>query len=393
MAARRGHGEDSIYFDHTGDCRDPRYHRSCPGRWRGVVSLGMGADGRRVRRKVSGRTKQAVREKLAHLHDEIHDGVRSSATYTVRCCVDDWMREGLPGRSVKTISTCKESLAPLLAIIGDKPVRDLTVHDVRSALVKLAESRSTRTLQIARNSLARAIRHAQAGDLVRRNVALLAEVPEGRPGRPSKAMSLDQATALLRAAETSSLRAYIALCLLTGVRGEEARALRWDHVNLDGHPDVDPPVVPHVAVWRSVRSHGDTKTEKSRRTLALPSSVVAALRERESIQDADRQAAGGLWQQSDLVFTTTVGTALDAHNVRREFRKVCSRAGLGSDWSPRELRHTFVSLMSEQGVPIEEIARLAGHSSTRTTEVVYRRELRPVITRGAEVMDAIFRRS
>jgi hypothetical protein len=41
-------------------------------------------------------------------------------------------------------------------------------------------------------------------------------------------------------------------------------------------------------------------------------------------------------------------------------------------------------------VPVEEIARLAGHASSRTTEVIYRRELRPVITTGAEVMDQIF---
>ena len=43
------------------------------------------------------------------------------------------------------------------------------------------------------------------------------------------------------------------------------------------------------------------------------------------------------------------------------------------------------------GVSIEEIARLAGHASTRTTEVVHRRELRPVITTGAEIMDEVFR--
>ena len=49
--------------------------------------------------------------------------------------------------------------------------------------------------------------------------------------------------------------------------------------------------------------------------------------------------------------------------------------------------------MSHQGVSIEEIARLAGHATTRTTEVVYRRELRPVITTGAEIMDQLFSRS
>jgi len=47
-------------------------------------------------------------------------------------------------------------------------------------------------------------------------------------------------------------------------------------------------------------------------------------------------------------------------------------------------------VLSYQGVPVEEIARLAGHASLRTTEVIYRRELRPVITTGAEVMDQLF---
>ena len=51
---------------------------------------------------------------------------------------------------------------------------------------------------------------------------------------------------------------------------------------------------------------------------------------------------------------------------------------------------TFVSVMSVSGVAVEEIARLAGHASSRTTETIYRHELRPVITTGADVMDKIF---
>jgi hypothetical protein len=56
------------------------------------------------------------------------------------------------------------------------------------------------------------------------------------------------------------------LSLLVGLRTEEARALRWDHVELDGTPDNSPAVPPHVAVWRSVRARGETKTERSRRS-------------------------------------------------------------------------------------------------------------------------------
>jgi integrase len=91
------------------------------------------------------------------------------------------------------------------------------------------------------------------------------------------------------------------------------------------------------------------------------------------------------------VFTTQLGAALDAANVRRSFRKVVAEAGLdASAWTPRELRHSFVSLLSSIGMPIEEISHLVGHANTRVTELVYRKELRPMLTRGASAMDALF---
>ena len=186
------------------------------------------------------------------------------------------------------------------------------------------------------------------------------------------------------------MHAYIVLSLLCGLRTEEARALRWAHVDLDGDPAARPPVPPHIAVWRSVRTHGETKTERSRRTLALPAAAVQALRAWSASQADERLAAGNSWQDTGLVFTNHLGAALDAGNVRKMFKRICTETGIGDGWTPRELRTTFVSLMSHQGVAIEEIARLAGHATTRTTEIVYRRELRPVITAGAEIMDQLF---
>ncbi len=248
---------------------------------------------------------------------------------------------------------------------------------------------SSAAVAMGHNALTRAIRHAEARDLVRRNVAMLVDTPKGQAGRPSKSLNLEQASALLAAVEGTRMHAYIALCLATGIRTEEARALRWEHVDF-GDPVANPPVPASAAVWRSVRSHGDTKTEKSRRTLALPEMAVNALWAHRERQAAERAATGLTSGDRELVFSTRTGAPLDAANVRREFRAACKAAKIGQDWTPRELRHSFVSLMSSSGVPVEEIARLAGHSNSRTTEVVYRRELRPVLTTGAEAMDRLF---
>jgi integrase len=60
------------------------------------------------------------------------------------------------------------------------------------------------------------------------------------------------------------------------------------------------------------------------------------------------------------------------------------------DWTPRELRHSFVSILSDDGMPIEEISRLVGHRGTAVTEHVYRKQIRSVIETGAVKMDSLF---
>jgi len=180
---RRGHGEDGIYLD------------AARNRYMGAVSLGYGPDGKRIRRKVSGKTKQEVRAKLQALHQELNAGVRSSRSYTVRETIEDWLREGLDGTSERTRALYQGLLEPVLEMIGARPLRELSAGDVRSALGELVTRYSTRSLQITRNCLERAIRHAESNDLVGRNVAALVKPPRGRTGRPSKSFTLDQATA------------------------------------------------------------------------------------------------------------------------------------------------------------------------------------------------------
>jgi integrase len=383
MPERRSKGDDAIYFEHDGACKDITRHRRCPGRWRGEITLGRSPEGRRLRRRVSGPNKAAVQDALKELRKEIDGGITKagSGTYTVRQCCDDWLADGLPGRDPKTVAKNRYVLEPLLAAIGPIRLRDLEVTDVDNALAAAAAERSSSTVAMAHLALTRAITRAQAKNLVLRNVSALTGTPSARQGRPSRSMTLAQATAVMAAAKAAGPRiyAYVMLSLCTGVRTEEARALRWEYVDF-GDLDSQPPRSASVAVWRSVRARGDTKTKRSRRTIGLPQLAVTAL------QALHAESEPG---EGDLVFRAAAGQALDAANVRRSFRAVCKAAGIGPYWTPRELRHTFVSLMSDSDVAVEEIARLVGHASSKVTETVYRHQLRPVLTTGAEKMDAL----
>ena len=294
----------------------------------------------------------------------------------MRHAVEDWLAHGLGRQSAATVTKYRHLCAKhVLPALGAWKLRDLSAAEVDQWLAELSLSHGTRTVQEIRACLNRSVKRAMARDKVKRNVVELTEVPTGQAGRRSESLSAEQADDVLTKTTLDRLHSYIVVSLLTGARTEELRALGWEHVHLD--PDSGPP---YLEVWRSVRAHGDTKTRKSRRTLALASLCVDALRVQRVQQAKDRLAAGERWTETGLVSTTRLGTGMNAANVRRDLRRALALVPRldPADWTtPRELRHSFVSLLSDAGVPLGDIAQLVGHSGTTVTELVYRHQIRP----------------
>jgi integrase len=378
MTKRRSRGDGGLHWDEQRQ------------RWIATITVGYDGRGKRITRKASGKTKTEAKDKLKEIQRAYDDGMVTGATaYTVGDAVTYWLTYGLNGRNPHTVEMYRTyAETHIIPVLGKRKLRELTVEDVEKLLADKSAILSTRSLRIIHSILSRAMKKAQARDKIRRNIVLLCEVPEGRPGRPSKSLALAQAEAVLKAADQgpARTRAYIIVSLLTGARTEEMRALRWHDVDLAGQPDLSIP--PNMALVRSVRSGGDTKTRKSRRALILPQRAVDAL---QALWDRRACAHPQMPECACLVFITRTGRPLGAGNVRRDFRKIVDAAGLaGREWAPRELRHSFVSLLSDARVPIESISRLVGHRSTMVTETIYRKQLRPVIEGGAEVMDLIF---
>jgi hypothetical protein len=82
-------GPGRVFFEHHAAWRDSHRRRQCEGRWQGVISLGFGPDGRRVRRKVSGKTKAVAQDRLKTLHGDLDLGVRAKPNYTVQRAAED----------------------------------------------------------------------------------------------------------------------------------------------------------------------------------------------------------------------------------------------------------------------------------------------------------------
>ncbi len=434
---RRDRGDDGISWDKVNKC------------YIGTISLGYQADGKtRDRRTVRGKTKAIVKDKLDKLHNEIDAGIRTPATYDIQQCVTDWLDSiERDEHTMETIAgQAKNWIYPR---IGEVKLRDFSATDADKFFQQIAPHLSKRTLVMIKSTLRRSIRRAQVHDLIGRNVIELIDLPSGKPGRPSRAMTQDQAAKVFKtanakesgyikvvkasngrygathvateagqlacgtkphknatiteisrelkeatcrscrtqlglddegASKSQRLAALFVVSITLGLRPGELRKLTWDHVDLNRGV---------VHVWKSASKSGDTKTPKSKRSLVLPKRAITALKDHKALQAREREAAGAAWHETNLVFCHEDGSMYTSDALNWRFSKMTRKAGIGH-WHAHEGRHTAVSIMSTNGVPIQEISDVVGHKSTHVTETVYRHVISPAIQGGATVMDDVF---
>ena len=361
---------------------DGSVYKAPDGRWRGVVDLGW-IDGKRRRKYVSAATQARALEKLRQAQRAAESGVVSDDRITVEQFLDRWLRVNLAGSVAGSTmddyaDTVRLHLKPDL---GRKRLSQLSVADVDTLwAAKRAAGYKPNSIRIMRAVLRKALAQAEREGVLRRNVAALSQAP--RLSQPEgRSLTIEQARTLLDTAAGDRLEAAYLLLLSYGLRRGELLGLAW--------ADFDA-VARTLAVRQSVKRRkpsdggdgsfpgavverielSELKTRRSRRVLYLTPGIVAALGSHAIRQQDERAAAGALWMDRGLIFTSVVGTPIDPDNFAKRFVRLCSDAGLGH-WHPHEARHSAASVMLAQGVPLEVVSEVLGHSSLYITKDVY----------------------
>lgn len=278
---------------------------------------------------MSGRTKDEVRDKLAELVREQRDTGRvGRRDLTVGHVVADLLAHPPRGwRSPVTMGVNRAAAGRITAALGTVKLTRLTAGDVERRLLRPMAEQGLSTSAIAgtRRALIMAIRRAQRDHGIVRNVAELAEVPDGTV-KVSRSLTLDQIGALFASGLTPWWRAYLSVGIMCGLRPGELTGLRWQDVDFSegvirvrkslnwasGQPVLD-----------------DLKTESSRRTMTMPAAVTAALKALSAEQAAARLRLGVHYADQGLVFPDPAGGPMWRQTVGRQFRAVCDRAGVG----------------------------------------------------------------
>lgn len=382
----RGNGEGSVYQEGAKKAREQR--EEPVGRW--VAQVRVDGKYRRTFHPTEAAAKRALKKMVAAI--DSGQGV-ADGNLTVADLLNRWEAKVLAGRDVapRTAETYRWALGILREDLGTRRVRKLTADAIEAEFDRRASGGMSRaSLVKVRSVLGQALDWSMRRGLVGSNVARVVELPAvARRTPPGRALTVEQAKALVRAADGDRLHALWLVMLMLGLRPGEATGLSWDDVDLKAGV---------VHVRRSLKfGEGGTlhvdeqlKTSKSRRSLDAPPALIVALKAHRKRQIAERLDAPLAWQNhDDLVFTTNVGSPINPSNLRRSFAKLTTSAGLGV-WHPHELRHSAASIMSAAGLPLERVADVLGHDGTRMTALVYRHAVSPTVD-GARLMEDALR--
>jgi integrase len=265
--------------------------------------------------------------------------------------------------------------------IAAQRLADLRPLDIQTLYSKMAERNlSPRTIRYTHAILSSALKQAVRWNMLPRNPCDAVELPR-LERKEMQALSPNEVTKFLSAAQDDEYGTLFAFAIATGMRPEEYLALKWSDVDLDARIAT----VTRTIVWRKGGGwyFGEPKTTRSRRTVPLPDSISRALKTHRAKQSEMKLKAGADYASHNLMFATREGKPLNLRNLTlRHFRPTLKRAGLSETFRLYDLRHTCASLLLGANEHPKIVSERLGHASITLTLDTYSHVL-PTMQKGA----------
>jgi integrase len=388
------------------------------GWWHGWVTVGVKDDGSPDRRHRKGRTQAEVTRKVRELEHRRDTGQvpKAGRGLTVAQWMEIWITTVAPRRVRR--STLQTTYEPkvrnrIIPGLGAHRLDRLTPEHVERFYTRLeADGLAPATVLQIHRILSRALKVAVQRGHVARNVASLVDAPVAAVAE-IEPLTLAEARRIIERATGTRNGTRWSVALALGLRQGEALGLRWRYVDLDAgtvtirwqlrrltwlHGCADPqacaqgshrPACPQDCARHAracpERIGGlvltEVKSDRSRRTIAMPPSLVTALRAHRAEQLGERIAAGPDWEEGDFVWCQAKGRPIGAHADWDEWKALLQAAGV-RDARLHDARHTAATLLLAQGVDQRVVMEILGHSQLSMT-TRYAHVLSEVMTEAA----------
>jgi integrase len=361
------------------------YQRKSDGLWCAAVSNG------KHQKRMYGKTRAEVKAKLAAIQVELNRGrLPAGRTPTVAEFLRSWLETSVRPR-LRPLTyagyrvNVEKHLVPTLGRLRLDQLTPLHVQEMMNE--RLAAGLSTKSVAYIHQVLRTALGLAVRWDMVSRNVARLVDRPRIQR-KQIQPFTPDEARRFLSAVRGHRLEALFSVALALGLRQGEALGLRWDDIDFSA----DTLRVSHqLQRIDSKLTLVPPKTDKSRRTLVMPSMIVDGLREHEKRQIAEKLWAGSKWQESGLVFANRFGGPTQARRVIEQFHDALAQAGMRRVRF-HDLRHSCATLLLVQGISPRVVMEVLGHSEIALTMNAYSHVVPELQREAANRMQAILER-
>jgi integrase len=351
MARRRGNNEGSIF-------------KRKDGRWVGEVSL----TGRRITKYA--KTQKEARDWVNATLGKIDHGLTfDGAQLTLSQYMESWLSGKELARRSSTVRNYRRYMTLyILPALGRMKVQSIVPGHIRQLYVRMQkEGKGARTIQLVHVTLHCAFAQAVKEGLVGYNPMEAVERPKVETKR-FEILTEDQARTFMIAAKGHPLEALFFLALTTSMRKGEILGLMWADV------DWEKRVIRVERQLQPVSFEGGalvpTKTRSGRRHILVGPLALTLLKEHHEQQERQQTLAGNRWQEHGMIFTTSIGTYIDQTKVSRAFKQILRQAGL-PEIRFHDLRHTSISILLENGTPVNTVQSRAGHSKASVTTDIY----------------------
>ncbi|MCW3795398.1 tyrosine-type recombinase/integrase [Paenibacillus sp. LS1] len=212
----------------------------------------------------------------------------------------------------------------------------------------------------------KALDYSLKQQLVYRNVADAVSLPKRRRFE-GKAYSKEELVTLLEKVRGTKLEVPVNLAIHLGLRREEIVGLKWKYVDLD---------LREIRIEEVRTSAGSKvitkvpKTEKSRRSLYIGDDLYEILLNHKVKQKEMNRILGSEYYNAGYLYCHEDGKPYRVNSVTEQFKVFLEKNQLPKI-RLHDLRHSFASVLYNEGVDLKAISEALGHSDLGTTSRIY----------------------
>ncbi len=342
MAKRRSNGDGLL-------------RKRSDGRWEQRLTIGTQADGKPQFKYFYGKTQKEAKDKAKAFLKEQDDGL-TTEDITFGKWATIWFRDYQKRVEKSTQDGYKYTLRKLIDYFGEMPLRSIKAIHVEQFLQKMQEEgKSSSYLAKMRGMLYQVLNKAEANDYIRKNPVRFAEKMRGTgEKKPKEAFTAEEVQLMMLHLPVDKIGISIRVMLGTGLRSQELLALEPKHIEPDGS-------VIHVRQALKMDGGkpyiGSTKSRDSVRDVPVPEEIRPYLKRLRSMGEGTY-----IWESD------ATGLPVNPTCFRKKFRQALEKIRGVRLLTPHSCRHTYVSQLQAQGVPMETIQSLVGHADCQMTE-------------------------